>query len=118
MWQDLFRRADLITRLSQSPWSPYLDEFAAFLSEQHYSTGTIRRALVSADHFACWLSERQLSLSDTSATIVAQYRDSLGCPSGSRPECGPLPFMQAEAYQTSRTSLQPNPPVLCEGCSL
>jgi hypothetical protein len=92
MWQDLFRRADLITRLSQSPWSPYLDEFAAFLSEQHYSTGTIRRDLVSADHFACWLSERQLSLSDTSATIVAQYRDSLGCPSGSRPERGPLPF--------------------------
>jgi hypothetical protein len=86
MWQDLFRRADLITRLSQSPWSPYLDEFATFLGEQHHSIGTIRRALVSADHLARWLSERQLSFSDASATTVAQYRDSLDCPSGSRPE--------------------------------
>ena len=88
MWQDLFRRADRITRLAQSPWGPYLDEFVTFLGQQHYSTGAIRRALVSADHLACWLSEQQLSLSDTSATIVAQYRDSLNCPSGSRPECG------------------------------
>jgi site-specific recombinase XerD len=87
MWQDLFRRADLITRLSQNPWSPYLDEFVGFLGQQHYSTGTIRRAVVAAGHLACWLSERQLSLSDTSASVIAQYRDSLGpCPSGSRPE--------------------------------
>lgn len=87
MWQDLFRRADLITRLSQNPWSPYLDEFVSFLGQQHYSTGTIRRAVVAADHLACWLSKRQISLSDTSITVFAEYRDSLGrCPSGSRPE--------------------------------
>ncbi len=87
MWQDLFCRADIITRLGESPWSPYLDEFVTFLGQQHYSTGAIRRAVVAADHFACWLLERQLSLSDASATVVAQYRDSLGrCPSGSRPE--------------------------------
>jgi hypothetical protein len=77
MWQDLFCRADIITRLGESPWSPYLDEFVTFLGQQHYSTGAIRRAVVAADHFACWLLERQLSLSDASATVVAQYRDSL-----------------------------------------
>jgi hypothetical protein len=27
----VFRRADVITRLSQSPWSPYLDEFVTVL---------------------------------------------------------------------------------------
>lgn len=88
MWQDLFRRSDLITRLAQSPWRPYLDEFVTFLGQQHYSTGTIRHALLAADHWAGWLSERQLSLSDTSATVVAQYLDSLGSgPRGARPEC-------------------------------
>jgi hypothetical protein len=30
MWQNLFRSADLITRLSQSLWSPYLDESLPF----------------------------------------------------------------------------------------
>ena len=79
MWQNLFRSADLIRWLSQSLWSPYLNEFATFLGEQHYSTGTIRRALVSADHLACWLSERQLSPSDTGPATVPQYRDSLDC---------------------------------------
>ena len=73
MWKNLFRRADLITRLDQSSWSPYLDEFVDFLGQQHYGAGTIRRAVMAADRFACWLSERHLSLSDTSATVVAQY---------------------------------------------
>lgn len=87
MWQNLFRRADLITRLVESPWSPYLDEFVTFLGQQHYSTGTIRRAVIAADHFACWLLEQQLSLSEASTKMAAQYRHSLGrCTSGSWPE--------------------------------
>ena len=87
MWHNLFRRSDLITRLAQGPWSPYLDEFVTFLGQQHYGTGAIRRAVVAANHFAYWLSEQQLSLSDASETIVARYRQSLGrCTSGSWPE--------------------------------
>src|SRR4051794_38141631 len=87
MWQNLFRRADLITRLVESPWSPYLDEFIAFLGQQHYSTGTIRRAVIAADHFACWLLQEQLSFWEVNTNIVAQYRHSLGrCASGVWPE--------------------------------
>jgi hypothetical protein len=118
MWQDLFRRADLITRLSQSPWSPYLDEFAAFLSEQHYSTGTIRRALVSADHFACCCqsgsSRCRTPAPPSSRSIAIHWVAQVG----HGQSAARFRFMQAEAYQTSRTPLQPNPPVLCEGCSL
>src|SRR5690349_15708348 len=77
MWQDLFRRADLIARLAQSPCNPYLDEFVAFLGQQHYSAGTIRSAVVAADHFTCWLSDQQQPLSEASTTLVAQYRQSL-----------------------------------------
>ena len=86
MWQDLFRRSDLITRLAQGPWSPYLSEFVTFLHQQHYSPLTIRRAVVAADHFAGWLLTQPLSLSETTPAVVARYRHSLGrCPGGSWP---------------------------------
>jgi hypothetical protein len=42
MWQDLFNRSDLIARLAQGAWNPYLDEFVTFLQQQHYAVNTIR----------------------------------------------------------------------------
>ena len=78
MWQDLFRRSDLITRFAQGPWGTHLDEFVSFLRQQQYASNTIRRAVVAADHFADWLSAQQLSLPDASADNVARYLQS-GC---------------------------------------
>jgi hypothetical protein len=84
MWQDLFRRSDLITRFAQGPWGTHLDEFVSFLRQQHYALDTIRRAVVAAAHFADWLSAQQLSLPDASADSVARYLQSGCCPQRNR----------------------------------
>jgi integrase/recombinase XerD len=86
MWQELFHRSNLIARLAQGAWNPYLDEFVTFLQQQHYAVNTIRRAVISADGFAGWVIAQQIPLSDVSNALVTRYRQSLGrCEGGSWP---------------------------------
>jgi len=86
MWQDLFNRSDLIARLAQGAWNPYLDEFVTFLQQQHYAVNTIRRAVVAADDFAAWALAQRIPLSEVNDALVMRYRQSLGrCEGGSWP---------------------------------
>src|SRR5215471_8753139 len=73
-------------RLRQGLFGPHLDDLASDLTEQHFSTDTIRRSLYAADRFCDWLSAQSLSLGDVRQTTVARYLDELGrSPSGQRP---------------------------------
>lgn len=86
MWQDLFHRQFILTRLSNGPWSPYLEEFASWLRQDHYSIETVRRSLCAADQFGRWLRARNLSFADADAKRVEEYRGTLGrCASGAWP---------------------------------
>jgi site-specific recombinase XerD len=78
MWQDLFHHSRLVARLAEGPWQLHLDEFVAFLQEQHYKPETIRRVVCTSDHFARWLLSQDLTLSDAHLASVTRYRETLG----------------------------------------
>jgi hypothetical protein len=86
MWQDLFLRRHILTRLADGPWGQYLEEFATSLAQDRYSVSTVRRSLCSADHFGRWLLAQNLTLADTDEAKIQQYRGTLGrCDSGAWP---------------------------------
>jgi hypothetical protein len=86
MWQDLFCRRHTLIRLSDGPWGPYLEEFAATLVRDCYSVETIRRSLCAGDHFGRWLLAQGFTFADTDERNIEQYRGALGrCASGSWP---------------------------------
>jgi hypothetical protein len=70
MWRSLFRRSELIRRLAKVPGVRTWTSLLRFSASSITKTGTIRRAVVAADHFACWLSDQHLSLSEASPTLV------------------------------------------------
>jgi site-specific recombinase XerD len=78
MWQDLFHHSRLVARLAEGPWQLHLDEFVAFLQEQHYKPETIRRVVCTSDQFARWLLSQNLALSDANLASVTRYRETLG----------------------------------------
>jgi hypothetical protein len=55
-----------------------LDEFAAELTQQRFSTDTVRRSLCAADRFGAWLSAQGLYLRDARQTTVDRYLVQLG----------------------------------------
>jgi site-specific recombinase XerD len=78
MIETLFPRRDVAERLRQGLFGPYMDELGAYLTQQRFSTDTIRRSLSAAGRFCDWLSAQGLSLGDAQQATVARYLSELG----------------------------------------
>src|SRR5919108_4533047 len=83
MISNLYRRASVIARLTESPAAPHLDAMVLSLQRQGYSPGTIKTCVLSADRFCQWLIEQQRELTEANECWVDRYTAVL--PRGVRP---------------------------------
>jgi integrase len=73
----LFRRPNVIARLTQSPAAPYLDAVVSALREQGYAAETIKHYVLCTERFCQWLDEHRLAFTDVSEPLVNRYTTGL-----------------------------------------
>lgn len=73
----MFRRASVITRLTQSRAAPHLEALVLALQEQGSAAATIKDCVLRVDRFCRWLTEQRLSFADVNEALVARYTTGL-----------------------------------------
>lgn len=59
---NLYRRAKLIARLTNSSWASHLNAMVMSLQKQGYAPSTIQNCVLSADRFCNWLADQCIPL--------------------------------------------------------
>jgi len=73
MVDQFFSLPAVIRRLHVGPLGPYLDDFAALLSEQGYTRSTVRSKIELVADFSRWLDHRKLGLEELGDAVADKF---------------------------------------------
>ncbi len=89
MLNQLYTRRHVLSRLRAGLFGLYLELLVDALYQQGHTLNTIRNHLYAYDKFGQWMVQQGYSLTDTSQSLIDQYRNGLERkPSGGLPKAG------------------------------
>jgi site-specific recombinase XerD len=68
-----FSAPKTLRRIHAGPLGPYVDEFASWLQEQHYSRFSGQRSVCAVTNWSRWLQERHVAARDIDAKLLDRY---------------------------------------------